>query len=135
MLKGIKTRTQYRTPTNQLLACGSRAAAEVGWLAAIDLSLCRARAHCCAHSALHLAWLPTTLQEYSCSVVYQKLFHVFHPPPLPFNKSTLCYAAVYFLQLELGLVPDHVTPTMAAWQPHLGAREDLEPLESNLEGC
>ena len=60
---------------------------------------------------------------------------MFFTPPLPFNKSTLCYAAVYFLQLELGLVPDPVTPTMATWQPHLWAGEGLEPLGSDLEGC
>ena len=53
------------------------------------LSLCRARAHFCAHSALHLA-AHHTVQEYSCSVVHQKLFHVFHPPLPFFNKSTLC---------------------------------------------
>ena len=27
------------------------------------------------------------------------------------------------------------TLTMITWQPHLGAREGLEPLGSDLEGC
>ena len=30
---------------------------------------------------------------------------------------------------------DSVALTMAAWQPNLGAREGLEPLGSDLEGC
>ena len=57
------------------------------------LSFCHARTHCSAHSALHLA-AHHTVQEYSCSVVHQKLFHVFHPLSLLTN---LLYAGVYFL--------------------------------------
>ena len=48
--------------------------------------------------------------------------------------TNLLYAAVYFLQLQLWLVHEPVTPTMAACQPHLGAREGLDPLGSDLEG-
>ena len=33
------------------------------------------------------------------------------------------------------MVHDPITLTMATWQPHLGARESLEPLGSDLEGC
>ena len=33
-----------------------------------------------------------------------------------------------------GAQHDPVTPTMAAWQSHLGVREGLEPLGSDLEG-
>ena len=41
---------------------------------------------------------------------------------------------VYFLQLLLWLVSDPLTPSMATWQPHLGAMEGLEPLGSDQEG-
>ena len=58
---------------------------------------------------------------------------MFSLPPSLFTN--LLYAAVYFLQLQLWLVHEPVTPTMAAWQPHLGAREGMEPLGSDLEGC
>ena len=58
---------------------------------------------------------------------------MFSLPPSLF--ANLLYAAVYFLQLQLWLVHEPVTPTMAACQPHLGAREGLEPLGSDLEGC
>ena len=58
---------------------------------------------------------------------------MFSLPPSLFTN--LLYAAVYFLQLQLWLVHEPVTPTMAACQPHLGAREGLEPLGSDLEGC
>ena len=32
------------------------------------------------------------------------------------------------------MVHDPVTPSMATGQPHVGAREGLEPLESDLDG-
>ena len=74
-----------------------------------------------------------TDQEYSCSVVYQKsLFSLFLSPPLSFYKSILCTS---ILSTALaGAQHDPVTPTMAAWQSHLGVREGLEPLGSDLEG-
>ena len=36
---------------------------------------------------------------------------------------------------HIQLVHELSTLTMAAWQPNLGAREGLEPLESTLEEC
>ena len=36
---------------------------------------------------------------------------------------------------QLKLVLDPITLAMADCQPHLGAREGLEPLGSDLEGC
>ena len=54
--------------------------------------------------------------------------------PLLSLFTCLLSAAGYFLQLLLWLVHDPVSPTMAVWQPHLGAREGLEPLGSDLEG-
>ena len=85
-------------------------------------NLARALTQC--YSPIH-----HTEQEYSCSPEV-----MFSAPPLSLFTNLL-YAAVYFLQLQLWLMLDLITLAMAACQPHLGAREGLEPLGSALEDC
>ena len=89
----------------------------------------------CAHSAPHLSTTAgiVLLSCLSTRCLRSNFIMLSLSPLLSLYKSTLC--SLLTLCLLSWVVHDPITLIMATRQPHLGAREGLEPPGSDLEGC